>query len=57
MAATYHSVIRTVKLHAVLFGTSLEFFLKKMMDVGIMLTWFLAKSFWLQVNVKFKIAY
>ena len=39
----------------VLFGTSSELFSKiSLTDAGIMLTWFLIKSLWLQANVKFK---
>ncbi|EKC73177.1 transposase [human gut metagenome] len=55
MAATYHSVIGTVKLHGILSGTSSEFFSKiSLTGAGIMLIWFLTKSLWLQANVKFK---
>ena len=55
MAATYHSVIGTVKLHGSLSGTSSELFSKiSLTDAGIMLTWFLTKSLWLPANVKFK---
>ena len=39
----------------VLSGTSSKLFSKiSLTDAGIMLTWFLAKSLWLLVNVKFK---
>jgi len=40
---------------AVLSGTSSELFSKtSLTGAGIMLTWFLTKSLWLQANVKFK---
>ena len=55
MAATYHNVIGTVKLHGVLSGTSSELFSKiSLTGAGIMLIWFLAKLLWLPANVKFK---
>ena len=39
----------------VLIGTSSELFSKiSLTDAGIMLTWFLTRSLWLQANVKFK---
>ncbi len=52
MAATYHSVIGTVKLH----GSSIWNFIGTffLTGAGIMLTWFLTKSLWLPANVKFK---
>lgn len=55
MAATYHNVIGTVKLHGVLSGTSSELFSKIFLTgAGIMLIWFLTKSLGLPANVKFK---
>ena len=39
----------------VLSGTSSELFSKiSLIGAGIILTWFLTKSLWLQTNVKFK---
>ena len=55
MAATYHSVIGTVKLHGSSIWNFIGTFLKiSLTDAGIMLTWFLTKSLWLQANVNFK---
>ena len=53
MAATYHSVISTVKLHG---SSSWDFigtyFQKKSLtDAGTMPIWFRQESFWIQVNV------
>ncbi|WHX14133.1 hypothetical protein QMY64_03495 [Phocaeicola dorei] len=55
MAATYHSVIGTVKLHGSSIWNFIGFFSKiSLTGAGIMLIWFLTKSLWLQANVKFK---
>ena len=55
MAATYHSVIGTVKLHGSSIWNFIGFFSKTFLTgAGIMLTCFLEKSLWLPVNVKFK---
>ena len=55
MAATYHSVIGTVKLHGSSIWNFIGTFSKiSLTDAGIMLTWFLTKSLWLPANVKFK---
>ena len=55
MAATYHSVIGTVKLHGGSVWNFIRTFLKiSLTGAGIMLTWFLAKSLWLPAHVKFK---
>lgn len=55
MAATYHSVIVTVKLHGSSIWNFIGTFLKiSLTGAGIMLTWFLTKSLWLPANVKFK---
>lgn len=56
MAATYQSVIGTVKLH----GSSVwnfigTYFKISLTGAGTMLTWFLAKSLWLPANVNSKL--
>ena len=58
MAATYHSVIGTVKLHGSSIWKFIGTFFKNIFNiVGIMLTWFLPKSLWLPASVKFKTNY
>ena len=55
MAATYHSVIGTVKLHGSSVWNFIGTFSKiSLTGAGIMLTCFPTKSFWLPANVKFK---
>lgn len=58
MVATYHSVIGTVKLHGCSIWNFIRSFFKNILTgTGIMLTCFLTKLLWLQVNVKFKLIY
>ena len=55
MVAICHSVIGMVKLHGSSVWNFIGTFSKiSLTDAGIMLTWFLTKSLWLPVNVKFK---
>ena len=55
MAATYHSVIGTVKLHGSSIWNFIGFFSKtSLTGVGIMLTWFLTRLLWLPANVKIR---
>lgn len=55
MAATYHSVIGTVRIHGSSAWNFIGTFSKiSLTGAGIMLTWFLTKSLWLPANVKFK---
>ncbi len=58
MAATYHSVIGTLKLHGGLFWDFSVLFSKiSLTAAGTMLTGYPAKSHWLPVNVKFEADY
>ena len=55
MAATYHSVIGSVKLYGISIWNCIgTFFINIFNGAGIMLTWFPAKSLGLPANVKFK---
>lgn len=55
MAATYHRVISTVKLHGSSAWDFIGTFSKKSLTgAGTMLIWFLARSLWLRAKVKFK---
>ena len=55
MAATYHSMIGTVKLHGSSVWNFIGTFFKKIFNgCRDYVTWFLTKSLWLQANVNFK---
>ena len=54
MAATYHSVIGTVKPHGSSVWNFIGTFLIILTGAGIMLTWFPTRSLWLPASVKFK---
>ena len=58
MATTYHSIISTVKLLGCSKWNFIRtFFTNIFNDAGIISTWFLTKSPWISVNVKFKTNY
>lgn len=55
MAATYHSILSTVRLHGCSYGTTSVHLSKiPLTDAGTMSIWCLAKSLWLQADVNFK---
>ena len=56
MAATYHSVIGTVKFHGSSVWNFIGIFLNIFNSVGVVLTLCLAKSLCLSVNVKIEVS-